>query len=44
MEKLGIIGRYSGQLVLNFQKESDGKISSLSLIVKNLKQKRESFN
>ena len=40
----GIIGRYSGQLVLNFQKESDGKISSLSFNCKKFEVKKKSFN
>ncbi|MBD23364.1 MAG: hypothetical protein CL572_06885 [Alphaproteobacteria bacterium] len=39
----GIIGRYSGQLVLNFQKESDGKISSLSFNCKKFEVKEKKF-
>ena len=39
----GIIGRYSGQLVLNFKKESDGKISSLSFNCKKFEIKERRF-
>ena len=39
----GIIGRYSGQLVLNFKKESDGKISSLSFNCKKFEIKEKRF-
>ena len=42
-EVSGIIGRYSGQLVLNFQKESDGKISSLSFNCKKFETKERKF-
>ena len=39
----GIIGRYSGQLVLNFKKETDGKISSLSFNCKKFEIKERRF-
>ena len=39
----GIIGRYSGQLVLNFKKETEGKISSLSFNCKKFEIKERRF-
>ena len=39
----GIIGRYSGQLVLNFQKNSDDKISSLTFNCKKFEMKQKRF-
>ena len=39
----GIIGRYSGQLVLNFQKNSEDKISSLTFNCKKFETKQKKF-
>ena len=39
----GIIGRYSGQLVLNFQKNSEDKISSLTFNCKKFEMKQKRF-
>ena len=39
----GIIGRYSGQLVLNFQKNSEHKISSLTFNCKKFETKQKKF-
>ena len=39
----GIIGRYSGQLVLNFQKNSEEKISSLTFNCKKFEMKQKRF-
>ncbi len=39
----GIIGRYSGQLVLNFQKNSKDKISSLTFNCKKFEMKQKRF-
>tara|TARA_B100000282_G_scaffold215663_1_gene159634 strand:+ start:29 stop:409 length:381 start_codon:yes stop_codon:yes gene_type:complete len=39
----GIIGRYSGQLVLNFQKNSEDKISSLTFNCKKFESKQKKF-
>ena len=39
----GIIGRYSGQLVLNFEKYDDGKITSLTFNCKKFEVKQKKF-
>ncbi len=39
----GIIGRYSGQLVLNFEKRDDGKITSLTFNCKKFEIKQKKF-
>ena len=39
----GIVGRYSGQLVLNFQKDDDEKISSLTFNCKKFEMKEKKF-
>ncbi len=39
----GIIGRYSGQLVLNFEKHTDGRITSLTFNCKKFKVKEKKF-
>ncbi len=39
----GIIGRYSGQLVLNFEKRDDGKITSLTFNCKKFEVKQKKF-
>ena len=39
----GIIGRYSGQLVLNFEKYDDGKITSLTFNCKKFEVKHKKF-
>ena len=39
----GIIGRYSGQLVLNFEKHNDGKITSLTFNCKKFEVKQKMF-
>ena len=39
----GIVGRYSGQLVLNFQKDMEEKITSLSFNCKKFKMKEKRF-
>lgn len=39
----GIVGRYSGQLVLNFQRDSEDRISSLTFNCKKFKTKEKKF-
>ncbi len=39
----GIVGRYSGQLVLNFQRDSEDRISSLTFNCKKFKSKEKKF-
>ena len=39
----GIIGRYSGQLVLNFKKYTDGRITSLTFNCKKFEIKEKKF-
>tara|TARA_B100001057_G_scaffold339219_1_gene340023 strand:+ start:2304 stop:2687 length:384 start_codon:yes stop_codon:yes gene_type:complete len=39
----GIIGRYSGQLVLNFKKYTDGRITSLTFNCKKFELKEKKF-
>ena len=39
----GIVGRYSGQLVLNFQKDEEERISSLTFNCKKFKMREKKF-
>ena len=39
----GIIGRYSGQLVLNFEKHTEERITSLTFNCKKFKKKEKKF-